>query len=264
MTTWATCLKITRSDATVVGLTEHDVDLVIAGVTYSSAAGYTPSTLSASSDLSADYADVEGILDAAGVDRSDIAAGLYDKAAIEVFLYDWSAGSTVKILASGHWGECAVHDHRYVAEFRSLSQSLQQTVLRTYTAACDAELGDARCGVNLAALTETGTVTGVTSRRLFFDAAHTEADDYWRGGKVIFTSGACTGYAMEIKSSTSATGAIELFLAMPAAIAVGDTFTLAPGCDKAFATCQGTYANVVNFRGFPHVPGTDEAYRTIG
>ena len=37
----------------------------------------------------------------------------------------------------------------------------------------------------------------------------------------------------------------------------GDTFTVTAGCDKQFATCQAKFANAVNFRGFPHMPGND-------
>ncbi len=36
-----------------------------------------------------------------------------------------------------------------------------------------------------------------------------------------------------------------------------DTFTVSAGCDKHFATCQAKFANTVNFRGFPHMPGND-------
>ncbi len=38
----------------------------------------------------------------------------------------------------------------------------------------------------------------------------------------------------------------------------GDAFTIRPGCDKSFATCRAKFDNAVNFRGFPHVPGTDQ------
>ena len=40
-------------------------------------------------------------------------------------------------------------------------------------------------------------------------------------------------------------------------IAAGDEFTVTAGCDKQFATCQAKFANGVNFRGFPHMPGND-------
>ena len=41
------------------------------------------------------------------------------------------------------------------------------------------------------------------------------------------------------------------------AIAPGDAFIVTAGCDKLFATCRDRFANVVNFRGFPHIPGND-------
>ena len=44
---------------------------------------------------------------------------------------------------------------------------------------------------------------------------------------------------------------------MPEAIAAGDTFIVTAGCDKRFQTCHDRFNNVLNFRGFPHIPGND-------
>ena len=35
---------------------------------------------------------------------------------------------------------------------------------------------------------------------------------------------------------------------------------LTAGCDKSFATCRARFANGLNFRGFPHMPGSDFSY----
>jgi uncharacterized phage protein (TIGR02218 family) len=48
-----------------------------------------------------------------------------------------------------------------------------------------------------------------------------------------------------------------MFENFPYEIAPGDGAELTQGCDKMFATCK-LYANQVNFRGEPHVPGQDE------
>jgi uncharacterized phage protein (TIGR02218 family) len=40
-------------------------------------------------------------------------------------------------------------------------------------------------------------------------------------------------------------------------VAPGDAFVVTAGCDKTLATCRDRFANVANFRGFPHMPGTD-------
>ena len=47
---------------------------------------------------------------------------------------------------------------------------------------------------------------------------------------------------------------------MPRPIVVGDQVRLVAGCDKTFATCKAKFANALNFRGFPHLPGNDAAY----
>ena len=43
----------------------------------------------------------------------------------------------------------------------------------------------------------------------------------------------------------------------------GDTFDITAGCDKSFATCKAKFANALNFRGFPHLPGNDSAYAYV-
>ena len=49
-----------------------------------------------------------------------------------------------------------------------------------------------------------------------------------------------------------------LFLPMPSEVAVGDNYSLRPGCDKTFSTGKDRYNNVKNFRGEPNVPGSDQ------
>jgi uncharacterized phage protein (TIGR02218 family) len=62
---------------------------------------------------------------------------------------------------------------------------------------------------------------------------------------------------MEVKSSTSV-GVITLQQAMPSGTTIGDTYSLSAGCNKLLTTCRDKFNNVVNFRGFPHVPGSDK------
>jgi uncharacterized phage protein (TIGR02218 family) len=39
----------------------------------------------------------------------------------------------------------------------------------------------------------------------------------------------------------------------------GDGFTVTVGCDRTLGQCAGRFGNVLNFRGFPHMPGEDWA-----
>jgi uncharacterized phage protein (TIGR02218 family) len=65
---------------------------------------------------------------------------------------------------------------------------------------------------------------------------------------------------MEIKRH--GTSGIELWQPMSEAIAPGDAATLTAGCDKQLGTCKAKFANVVNFRGFPYMPGNDAVLAT--
>jgi uncharacterized phage protein (TIGR02218 family) len=146
-----------------------------------------------------------------------------------------------------------------------LSDLLAQESGRLYTATCSADLGDKRCGVDLSspAYRGSGAVTAVLAVSSF---AASGLDDYAAGwftaGRLTFTSGANTGLSVEVKAHRNAGGvSFDLWQAMPQAISEGDAFVVTAGCDKSFATCHARFANAVNFRGFPHIPGNDFVIR---
>ena len=262
VTTLATLWKVTRVDGQVYGFTDHDQDLNVGGITYEAATGYTRSAVRASLGLAVDNLEVQGMLDSSAIAVDDIRGGLWDYAVVEVFLCNWAdlAQGTL-VLVKGKLGQIRDGRSRFVAELRGMGQHLAQPFGRLYTPACDADLGDARCGINLGPLTVTGTLTGVTSKRVFADTARTEADGYFDHGEITFTSGNNNGLSMEVKTHLLSGGALTLQLPMPFALQAGDAYSLTPGCDKSFATCVAKFANGVNFQGFPHLPGLD---RLIG
>lgn len=255
--TLATCWKITRRDTVVLGFTTHVENLVVDGVTYSAGLGsYTPTTIRTSGDMAVDNLEVKAVLDSALITEADLAAGLYDYAEVQIFQVNYADVSQgVLRLRRGWFGEVSTDGVTFQAELRGLMQALQQNIGRVYAKRCDANLGDARCGVNLAAITLSGTVTGVASRQQFDGSAVPTA----RGGLVVWTGGANSGFKMEVASLGA--GTIALALPMGYDIAVGDTYTVYAGCDKLLSTCKITFNNVVNFRGFPYIPGPDKALR---
>lgn len=56
---------------------------------------------------------------------------------------------------------------------------------------------------------------------------------------------------------------LRLWLPMEASPAPGDPVVLTVGCDKSFTTCRTRFGNALNFRGFPHMPGSDFAYSYV-
>jgi uncharacterized phage protein (TIGR02218 family) len=255
-TTLARLWKVTRTDATVFGFTDHDQDLAVGGVTYQAATGYTASAVRATLGLAVDNLEVQGVLDSASLTVDDIRAGVWDYAAVEVLLVNWADVSMgTATLAKGKLGRIRDGRASFVAELRGLSQHLQQPIGRLYMPACDADLGDARCGVTLAAFTVTGAVTTVISKRTFYDSSRMEADGYFDAGLLTWTTGNNAGLSMEVKEYLVSVGSVGLQLPMPFTVQVGDEYSMSAGCNKAQATCIGTFGNGVNFQGFPHLPG---------
>ena len=256
--TICTLWKITRTDAAVFGFTDNSRDITYGGLLYEAATGHTPSGVKTTSDLSVDNLEVQSILSSGKITEADLQAGLWDYATIEIMIVNYKALADGHMMLRKGWiGNVKTGRTIFVAELRGMMQPLQQSIGRIYTAACDANLGDARCGVTLASYTVTGSVTTATSGRVFTDTARTEADNYFAGGLITWTSGDNDTYRMEVKSSTSA-GVVTLQQAMPNATVIGDTYSLSAGCDKLLETCKTKYNNVINFRGFPHVPGQDK------
>ncbi len=261
VTTLATCWKITRRDGTVMGFTDHDKNLAVSGVNYLAATGFTPTSIESSSSLSVDNLDVEGVLDSSAITEEDLLAGRYDFAQVDVFMVNHADVSQGTLsLRTGWLGEISVKGSQFVAEIRGIAQHLSQSVGALYAPACRASLGDSRCKVALVPHTKTGTVTAVNGAGIFTDGTRTDVAGYFAGGVVTFTSGDNVGLSMEVKEF--AAGKFILALALPHAIAVGDGYSAIAGCDKRLETCIGRFGNALNFRGEPHVPGSDRLFET--
>lgn len=261
-TTLAWCWKITRSDGAVFGFTDHDLALTFAGTTFEPESGFVPSEIRAAQDFSVDAQDVEGALSSDRITETDILDGRWDNAEVEVWRVNWASTDQRVLMRRGNLGDIRRGRTSFVAEVRSLAHWLNQTVGRTYQFSCDADLGDARCGVNLASplWSASGTVATLSGSRGFSAAAlGSFATDTFTLGVISWTSGANAGRKAEIASFAS--GVITLFEAPVRPIAVGDAFTATAGCDKQFATCSAKFGNGVNFRGFPHMPGEEAVLR---
>ncbi len=262
VTTLARCWKLTRRDGIVQGFTDHDSDLVIDGVTCRAGTGFTASEATGRFDLAVDGSEIAGALADDALNETDIAAGRYDAARIETWLVDWSDPTLKVMTACGTLGEVKREGQAFSAELRGLADALSQESGRLYTAKCGADLGDARCkrdlsspewsGEGTVVAPETASVVAVSGLEIF-------ADGFFTAGRLTWTSGANAGLSVEIKEHRMADDVVRLSLwqSVPEPIASGDTFSITAGCDKTFVTCRDRFANTVNFRGFPHIPGND-------
>lgn len=263
-TTLCNAWRVTRRDGTVMGFTDHDRDLAFGGLTYAAASGFAASETEDGNGLSAEGGDVSGGFSADSIEAEDLSAGRYDGAKVEVFTVNWQDPSQRLLLSTGELGEVRREGGLFRVELRRLTHRLDQVRGRVFGRQCDAVLGDARCGVTIAAWRATATVRAVIDdMHLRVSGLSGFSERFFRYGVLTFTSGAAAGLVADIEDHRKDGGGADeltLWLPMAADIAAGDALQVTAGCDKRFSTCREKFSNALNFQGFPHMPGSDFSY----
>ena len=151
LTTLCACWLVTRTDGTIFGFTDHDIDIVFNGVTYSAESGFLRTAISNTATAAPGELEVQGFLDSGVLTEHDLRAGLYNYALVELFLLNWASLSDGQLnLRYGNFGEVTItSDGAFKVELRGLMQKLEQQFLETYGPNCRADLGDARCKIQL-------------------------------------------------------------------------------------------------------------------
>ncbi|MAZ18407.1 MAG: hypothetical protein CL535_19035 [Ahrensia sp.] len=259
------CWIVRRMDGTVQGFTDHDRALTVDSVICEPASGFVAGAIESGLGFAGDTAEVAGALSSDAISDSDIEAGKYDGAAVEQWLVNWAEPDEAGLLKRHVIGEIRRIDGAFRVELRSLSAKLDERRGRSFLRRCDADLGDARCGfdTNAPGFSATGTVVSVGGGQMVATGLEGYEDGWFVLGRLTWTSGARAGTAATVaamrQGSVAGEHVLGLFEPELAGIAAGDMFTLASGCDKPFETCRAKFANGLNFRGFPHIPGNDLA-----
>jgi uncharacterized phage protein (TIGR02218 family) len=269
VTTICTCWRVERGDGAALGFTDHDRGVSFDGVAYEPASGLDASDAVAHAGLQVGGLEVSGAFTSERISEADLAAGLYDNARVETWLVNWAEPAERHLMRVGSIGEVKSADGAFTAELRSLAHELDQPRGRIFRSTCDADLGDARCGVDLASGTWTASGTVATTDGARWLTASLPGDrptGFFDAGALTFASGANAGQRIEVLRHVREGGVdrIELWAPMARPIAAGDGFSVSAGCDKRFATCRDRFANIENFRGFPHMPGNDFALSYAG
>lgn len=173
-----------RADGVETGFTDHDRDLDVEGVPCRAGGGWTIGAAESGVGLGCGSAAVAGVLDDGAITEADIDAGLYDRAEVALWRVDWRRPDLKVRLWVARLARIRRDGNGFIADLEGPLAALERVVGRTYGRDCDAQLGDARCKVD-----------------------------------------------------------VEGF---PGAV-----------CDKRWATCAATFGNILNFQGFPDIPGDD-------
>jgi len=263
-TTLAHCWRLTRRDGLVLGFTDHDAPLTFGGTRFEAATGLTGTEAEEMLGLAAVSREVEGALASTAIEEADIRAGRYDAARIETFVVNWQNPEDRVLVDVAELGEVKRGETGFTAELRGVAAQLDRVRGRIYRRRCDAVFGDARCGfaAAVAPYTVETDIAGGEAARLVVTDVSGSAPTLFQNGRLTLLDGEAAGLGADIITATAkGDGTMSLVLAeaIGAAPAQGDRVRLVQGCDKSFATCRDRFANSTNFRGFPHMPGSDAA-----
>lgn len=251
--TVATFWRVYRRDGVMLAFTSHDRDLAFDGITHRAAPGMVPAAIRLSADITNDSAEAEGALSHASIREADLAAGLFDAAAIEIGAVDWETREH-QVLYTGEIGRIEDDRMQFSAELRSGKQLLEQDLVPRTSPTCRAEFCGPGCGLAAARFTAIHTLAAVDleRNRVRFHAVNpaNHAD-----GRLRFYAGPQTGIRFDIIDVDGDWLLLDRPL-VPGTLP-GTRAELTEGCDHTIATCAGRFGNAANFRGEPFLPGND-------
>lgn len=156
-----------------------------------------------------------------------------------------------------------VEGQRILLSCESVFSTLRRAGVRAkYQRLCRHALYGRGCGLDIALHWQTGTVTTVAANAVTIPEAAGQPDGWFRGGVLRFgvQLGFITGHAGA--TLTLSRPMTELGAALAAPEIDPETgeplpvlVDIAPGCDLRAATCAAKFGNLLNFGGFPEIPG---------
>jgi uncharacterized phage protein (TIGR02218 family) len=124
-----------------------------------------------------------------------------------------------------------------------------------YQPTCAHTLYDSGCTLVKSSFSTNGVVaSGSTNTVIVWPGATAN----FQQGTIVFTSGANAGITGTV--GLASTSLLSLIYPLPNVPAVGDTFTVAFGCDHTPGTCNSKFNNLANGRFFPYVPPPQMAF----
>lgn len=251
--TVATFWRIYRRDGAALAFTSHDRDLSFGGMRHLAAPGMIPAAIRLTSELANDSAEVQGALSHASIRAAELAAGLFDDAAIEIGAVDWTTLEN-HTLYTGQIGRIEDDSTQFAAELRSTKSLLDQDLVPRTSPTCRAEFCGRGCGLSAVRFTAVQVLAEIDlegNRVRFVGINGEEHVD----GRIRFMGGPQTGVAFGIVDAQG--DWLTLDRPLVPGTAIGTRAELREGCDHTIATCAERFGNAANFRGEPFLPGND-------
>ena len=262
LTTLCRCWAVTRRDGVTHGFTDHDQTLAFEGLSFKADTGLSALALQQSTGLSVDNTEVMGALSDASIREADVEAGRYDEADIRCWLVNWADVSVRWLQFRGTLGEMTRAGGAFRAELRGLTEALNRPIGRVFQKPCTAVLGDPSCAFDLAVpgYRDDRPAEMVEARQgfLWSDLQGFEPGWFARGRLDVLSGEAARLWGIVKRDElTDAGRLVSLWEPLRAQVSPGDMVRLTAGCDKRMETCRLKFNNLLNYQGFPDIPGED-------
>lgn len=257
---FTTLWGIYRTDGVNFFFTDHDQDVSFEGRIYTPTDGITASSRQKQSGLRPSNFEARGVLFDATLSDDDFRSGKFRDARVTEIVADWQYPFAGAFFRATYWIESVnFNGELWEAQISSQHNRFASPIGLLYGRTCRYTFGDVKCALATTDFDDSSTVTGVPEVTRVFGATGltSQSDTYYAYGLITWTSGSNIGIEVEVDTYIDATRLFALRIPMPFNIEVGDGFTVVAGCDKLLATCRDKFDNVVNFGGFPTIPGTD-------
>ncbi len=255
------CWSIKRRDGVILGFTDHDRPLSFEDILFRADSGMAAKALASGTGLSVNNSEALGLLQADVITQVDIQAGRYDGAEVTNWTVCWDDVSARRVNFRGHIGQIILSGGAFEAELRGLTDALNQPQGRSYLKRCSAVLGDSACGVDLTSeiYQVDGVLAELVSETVFRLPLSGYNEGWFTQGRLSVLDGPASGLSAAIKLDTTIDGWRHIAIWDPFGIAPapGNAVRLQAGCDKSAQSCRVKFSNLVNYQGFPHIPGDD-------
>lgn len=261
LTTLAFCWRLDRRDGISLGFTSHDRDLVMGGFLFRAAPGMVPSALEQSAGLEAEAISLAGAIISDGLSEADLVAGRWDGARLRLWAVDWSAPDAApRALLAGELGAVECDGRSFSVDLVGPKAVFDAPTTEATSPHCRARLSDTRCRADMAGRMRLVRVSAASGRDIMVDDMLVPGA--YAFGALRWADGPEAGLALGVVAN----GVQSVTLATPPGFTImpGLLAELAEGCDRRLATCAARFGNAANFRGEPHLPGTDILMRYGG
>lgn len=253
---------INRRDGVQFAFTDHDMALTFEGITFRADTGLGAKAIAQSTGLSVDNTEAIGALSDASIREDEIEQGRFDGAEVQAWLVNWADTSQRWLQFRGSIGELRRVDGAFRAELRGLTEALNRPLGRVFQKPCTAVLGDGQCrfDTGLEGYARTLPVQVEKDAREFSWQDFAGFEDGWfTRGRFEVLDGPAAGLWGMIKHDRlkGTERVVKLWEPIRGHVAPGTSVRLVAGCDKRLETCRFKFNNLINFQGFPDLPGED-------